>query len=140
VSPRAASEFPFAYRQRVRFGETDMQGVVYYANYLLYAEVGRFAFLQHHGFDYRRDLLDRGLDFTIASASVRYLSPLRYPDEFDIRVRIGEVRHSSWRFEYLVTKADLTPCAEIETAQVVLDRDTGRPVRMPAALAERLRA
>ena len=117
-----------------------MQGVVYYANYLLYAEVGRFAFLQHSGFDYRRDLLEQGLDFTIASASIRYLAPLRYPDEFDIRVRVSEVRHSSWRFEYLVTKADLTACAEIETAQVVLDRGTGRPARIPAVLADRLRA
>ena len=140
VPPGSRAEFPFAYRQRVRFGETDMQGVVYYANYLLYAEVGRFAFLQHNGFDYRRDLLERGLDFTIASASVRYLSPLRYPDEFDIRVRVGDVRHSSWRFEYLVAKADGTACAEIETSQVVLDRVTGRPTRIPPALAERLRA
>ncbi|TMB77682.1 MAG: acyl-CoA thioesterase, partial [Chloroflexi bacterium] len=32
--------YPFAYRQRVRYGETDLQQVVYYANYLLYAEVG----------------------------------------------------------------------------------------------------
>jgi acyl-CoA thioester hydrolase len=133
------SEFPFAYRQRVRFGETDMQGVVYYANYLLYAEVGRFAYLQHAGFDYRRDLLDRGLDFTIASASVRYLAPLRYPDEFDIRVKVGGVRHSSWRFEYLVTKDDGTTCATMETAQVVLDRSSGRPTRIPEVLAERLR-
>src|SRR5919201_3061803 len=144
VSSRAVpaptpAEFPFAYRQRVRFGETDMQGVVYYANYLLYAEVGRFAYLQHCGFDYRRDLLERGLDFTIASASVRYLAPLRYPDEFDIRVRCGEVRHSSWRFEYLITKTDGTVCAQVDTAQVVIDRATGRPARIPAALAERLR-
>src|SRR3990172_8691089 len=37
--------FPFAIRQRVRFAETDLQGVVYYANYLVYAEVGRLAYL-----------------------------------------------------------------------------------------------
>ena len=132
------AEFPFAYRQRVRFGETDMQGVVYYANYLIYAEVGRFAFLRHAGLDYRRDLLDQGLDFTIASAAVRYLSPLRYPDEFDIRVRVGEVRRSSWTFRYLITKPDDTICAEAETAQVVISRATGRPSRIPGELARKL--
>ena len=117
-----------------------MQGVVYYANYLLYAEVGRFAYLQHKGVDYRRDVLERGLDFTIASASVRYLAPLRYPDEFDVRVTLGDVRHSSWSFRYLVTKADRdTICAEMETVQVFLDRATGRPTRMPSVFAERLR-
>ncbi len=136
--PLSIAEYPFAHRQRVRFGETDMQGVVYYANYLLYAEVGRFAYLQHVGMDYRRDLLDHGLDFTIASASVRYLAPLRYPDEFDIRVKLGDVRHSSWTFRYLITKADGTICAEAETAQVVIDRTSGRPTRIPSELARRL--
>src|SRR6059058_2471840 len=63
-------EFPFAHRQRVRFGETDTQGVVYYANYLLYAEVGRVAYLRELGLDYA-GLLERGIDFTVGEASVR---------------------------------------------------------------------
>lgn len=112
-----------------------MQGVVYYANYLLYAEVGRVAYLRHLGVDYRGDLLARGLDFTIASAFVRYLAPLRFDEEFDIRVRLGGRRRSSWSFQYLVTKPDGTPCAEMETTQVLLDRDTGRPTRIPAHVA-----
>lgn len=136
--PPAISDFPFAHRQRVRFGETDLQGVVYYANYLLFAEVGRVAYLRNLGIDYRRDLLDHGIDFTIADASVRYLSPLRFDDEFDIRVRLGELRHSSWTFRYLVTKADGTICAEMETTQVLLSRETGRPTRIHPELAARL--
>lgn len=136
--PASVADFPFTYRQRVRFGETDMQGVVYYANYLVYAEVGRFAFLQHLGLDYKRDLLDHGLDFTIANASVRYLSPLRYPDEFDIRVKVGEVRRSSWTFAYLVTKIDGTVCAEMETGQVVLDQASFRATRIPDELIRKL--
>lgn len=137
--PASLSDFPFAHRQRVRFGETDMQGVVYYANYLLYAEVGRVAYLRHIGVDYRRDLTERGLDFTIAGASVKYLAPLRFDEEFDIRLRLGELRRSSWSLRYLVTKADGTVCAEMETVQVLLDGRTGRPTRIPAALAAALR-
>ena len=128
---RSADEFRFAHRQRVRFGETDMQGVVYYANYLLYAEVGRVAYLRHLGIDYRRDLIDHGLDFTIAEARVKYHQPLRFDDEFDIRVRVGELRRSSWSFDYLITKPDGTLCAEVETVQVLLDRESGRPTRIP---------
>src|SRR5256886_5591659 len=93
-------DFPFAHRQRVRYGETDLQGVVYYANYLLFAEVGRVAYLRALGIDYNRDLLGQGVDFTIGEASVRYQSPLRFDDEYDIRVRVGEIRGSSWIFEY----------------------------------------
>ena len=139
VGPRTPNAYPFTYRQRVRFGETDLQGVVYYANYLLYAEVGRVAYLRHLGIDYRRDLIERGLDFTIAEARVRYLAALRFDDEFDIRVRPGPLRRSSWSFEYLVTRApDDLACAEIETVQVLLDRATGRPARMAPELTSAL--
>ncbi len=132
--------FPFAIRQRVRFGETDLQAVVYYANYLLYAEVGRVAYLRALGIVYDRDFIARGLDFTIGEARVRYRAPLRFDDEFDIRVRVGEVRRSSWSFEYAVDRADRLRCADVTTVQVVLDRDTSRPARIPPALRERLLA
>ena len=126
--------FPFAFRQRVRFGETDLQQVVYYANYLLYAEVGRMAFLRHLGFEYSRDLLDQGLDFTIGEAHVKYRAPLRFDDEFDIKMRVGEVRHSSWAFEYAIDRADGLHCVDASTVQVVISRETKRARRMPDEL------
>lgn len=130
-SPRVADDaFPFAIRQRVRFAETDLQGVVYYANYLVYAEVGRIAYLRDLGLRYDQ-LLARGLDFTIGEASVRYHTPLRFDDEFDIRVRVGEVRRVSWAFEYAVDRADGTRCVDMTTIQVLLDRTTFKAARMP---------
>lgn len=125
--------FPFRYRQRVRFGETDMQNVVYYANYLLYAEVGRVAYLRELGFLYG-DLVAKGLDFTIGEASVRYRAPLRFDEEFDIKVRVGEIRHSSWAFEYAVDRADGLRCAEMTTVQVMIDRSSLRATRIPQDL------
>ena len=129
---------PFAHRQRVRFGETDMQGVVYYANYLLFAEVGRVAYLRALGIEYGRDLIDRGVDFTIGEASVRYQAPLRFDDEYDIRVRVGEIRSSSWAFEYAFARADGLRCAEARTIQVLLDLATKRATRIPPGLRETL--
>jgi acyl-CoA thioester hydrolase len=126
--------FPFAHRQRVRFGETDLQGVVYYANYLLFAEVGRIAYLRELGVVYERDLLARNVDFTIGEARVRYHAPLRFDDEYDIKVRVGEIRHSSWTFEYAVDRADGLHCAEASTIQVMLDRTTGKATRIPEQL------
>ena len=127
--------FPFAHRQRVRYGETDMQQIVYYANYLLYAEVGRVAYLRHLGLDYTRELLDQGVDFTIGEASVKYRAPLRFDDEFDIKVRVGEIRHSSWSFEYAIDRADGMHCADVSTVQVVIGRDAApKAQRMPPGL------
>ncbi len=128
--------FPFAHRQRVRFGETDLQGVVYYANYLLYAEVGRVAFMRHLGILYERDLISRGVDFTIGEAMVRYRAPLRFDDEFDIRVGVGEIRQSSWSFEYEVDRADGLQCASMSTVQVIIDRASFKAARIPAELRE----
>ncbi len=125
--------FPFQYRQRVRFGETDMQNVVYYANYLLYAEVGRVAYLREMGLLYG-DMVASGLDFTIGEASVRYRAPLRFDEEFDIKVRVGEIRHSSWAFEYAVDRADGLRCAEMTTVQVMIDRSSRQVARIPEDL------
>ena len=132
-------EFPFAHRQRVRYGETDLQGVVYYANYLLYAEVGRVAYLRALGVVYERDLLARGVDFTIGEARVRYHAPLRFDDEYDIRVRVGEIRHSSWAFDYAIDRADGVHCAEASTVQVMIDRASGRAIRIPGELRQLLK-
>ncbi|HEV8656473.1 MAG TPA: thioesterase family protein [Candidatus Limnocylindria bacterium] len=125
--------FPFRYRQRVRFGETDLQNVVYYANYLLYAEVGRVAYLRELGLIYG-EMVAKGLDFTIGEASVRYRAPLRFDEEFDIKVRVGEIRHSSWAFEYAVDRADGMHCAEMATVQVMIDRASLRATRIPEDL------
>ena len=111
-----------------------MQGVVYYANYLLFAEVGRVAYLRALGVDYTRDLIEKGVDFTIGEAAVRYQAPLRFDDEYDIRVRVGEIRGSSWTFEYAFDRSDGQRCAVGSTVQVILDPATGRATRIPAAL------
>src|SRR5438552_5810208 len=83
--PCRSVEFPFAHRQRVRYGETDLQGVVYYANYLLFAEVGRVAYLRALDVVYDRDFIAKGLDFTIGEARVRYRVPLRFDEEYTSR-------------------------------------------------------
>ena len=125
--------FPFSCRQRVRYGETDAQQVVYYANYLLYAEVGRVAYLRRLGIEYQRDFRDRGIDFTIGEAQLKYRAPLRFDDEFDIKVRVGEIRPSSWSFDYAIDRADGLHCVDASTVQVVIGRDF-TPQRMPEEL------
>jgi len=89
--------------------------------------------LQELGLPYG-ELVAKGLDFTIGEASVRYRAPLRFDEEFDIKVRVGEIRHSSWAFEYAVDRADGLRCADMTTVQVLIDRSSLRPTRIPAAL------
>ena len=134
----AEGAFPFAIRQRVRFAETDAQGVVYYANYLMYAEVGRVAFLRHLGLDYA-DLRTQDVDFTIGEAKVRYHAPLRFDDEYDIRVRVGEIKRASWAFDYRIERADGLCCADVTTVQVMLNRGTFKAIAIRDDILAKLR-
>src|SRR5881296_1232373 len=65
---------------------------------------------------------------------------LRFDDEYDIKVRVGEIRHSSWTLEYAIDRADGTHCADASTIQVMLDRSMGRPTRIPVELRATLAA
>lgn len=131
---------PFVIRQRVRFGETDAQQVVYYANYLLYAEVGRMAYLREIGVEWLRGLPALGLDFTIGEATVRYRAPLRFDDEFDIKVSMGEIRRASFSLDYTIDRADGLHCAKASTIQVVIDRATRRATPIHPDIRARLEA
>ena len=87
-------------RLRVRYAETDRMGVVYYANYLIWMEVGRVELCKALGFNYR-DMEDRdGVFLAVAEASCRYRSPARFDDEVAIRVWVEEANSRLVTFHY----------------------------------------
>ncbi len=77
-------------RIRVRYAETDQMGVVYYANYLVWMEVGRVELCKTLGFNYKDMELDDGVFLAVAEASCRYRYPARYDDEVIVRTWIAE--------------------------------------------------
>jgi acyl-CoA thioester hydrolase len=77
---------------RVRYAETDKMGVVYYANYLVWFEVGRADLLRSLGWTYREMETD-GISLPVIEAHCEYLRPARYDDEIEVRthgVRISD--------------------------------------------------
>lgn len=116
---------------RVRYAETDAQGVVYYANYFVWFEVGRINFLREVGFDYHQMERD-GLGFFIAEATCRYHSPARFDDLLLVRTWIEEVRRRSFSFGYeIVRKGTGELLATGRTVQVFIDMRTRRPTEIP---------
>ena len=116
---------------RVRYAETDAEGVVYYANHFIYMEVGRVNFLRALGLD--RSHWDRaGWGLVIVEASCRYRSPARFDDLLVIRTWLEEVHRTSFVFGYeIVHKEEGRLVAEGRTVQVFVDLQTMRPVRLP---------
>ncbi|MBK8014489.1 MAG: acyl-CoA thioesterase [Deltaproteobacteria bacterium] len=128
-----------AHRFRVIYGDTDMMGVVYYANYLRYFEAGRNEFLRAAGLEYR-GLETAGITLPVAEAKAKYLAPARYDDELLLETWIEEVRHVSVRMAYrLLREVDDTVLATGETLHACVDR-RGKLIRFPDELQAKLRA
>ncbi len=123
---------------RVRYSETDKMGIVYYANYLVWFEIGRAEFCRDRGFSYR-DMEEQDDAFlVVAEAYCRYKAPAYYDDELLVRTHIAELRRRSLRFGYeIVRVSDDQIIAEGETGHVVTDAN-GRVRSFPEGYAARL--
>jgi len=115
---------------RVRYAETDRMGVVYYANYLVWCEVGRVELLRSLGRSYAALEAD-GIGLAVSEANVRYLSPARFDDRVRVETTLTGVRSRAVTFDYLITNAETgARLATARTALVSIDRD-GRLTAIP---------
>ena len=121
----------FETRIRVRYAETDQMGVVYYANYLVWMEVGRVEYCKACGFEYKHMEIEDGVFLAVAEARCRYASPARFDEEVIIRTWAEEANTRMVRFGYEMRRAaDGRKLASGETKHIFLGRDL-RPCRMP---------
>ncbi len=133
---------PVTTQVRVRYAETDQMGIVYYANYLVWFELGRVELLRSLGLAYSRLERDHGCILPVIEAHCRYRSPARYDDEILIETRPALIRGSVLKFAYRILRmahdgGENTLLAEGETVHVVCDDQLRRkllPERYAAAL------
>jgi acyl-CoA thioester hydrolase len=116
---------------RVRYAETDQMGVVYYANYLVWFEVGRVELIRALGVSYKQMEIEDDCHIVVAGVHCRYLHPARYDEILRIRTRIAETKNRTIRFGYeLFRDADGQLLATGETSHVICGRN-GRPKLLP---------
>jgi len=109
-------------------------GVVYYANYLVWFEVGRTDLLRHSGWSYR-EMEVEGYSLPVIEAQCSYKQSARYDDELDIRTTGTMLSPVRVRFNYEVVRAaDEAVLAEGYTVHASLDPE-GRPRRLPDRVA-----
>jgi acyl-CoA thioester hydrolase len=118
-------------RFRVRYAETDQMGVVYYANYLVWMEIGRVELVRSRGFDYKRLEETEGLYLSVIEASCRYLYPARYDQEIVVRTEVVKSTSRIIEFAYKIRSAEPDRIlAEGSTRHIWLNREW-RPARLP---------
>jgi acyl-CoA thioester hydrolase len=120
---------------RVRYAETDKMGVVYYANYFVWFEVGRTDLLRNQGWSYREMERD-GFMLPVLEARCEYRQSARYDDELEVRTTGRLLSPVRVQFDYeLLRQHDAALLASGHTVHAVLDT-SGRPRRLPESIRE----
>ena len=130
--------FAFATSVRVRFADTDAQGIAHHANYLVWFEVARVEFLEHYAGGYQR-LRDEGVESLVLEAHARFRSPARFDDRLAVHARCLDARGARFRFEYVVEREGAV-LADGFTEHATVDALSLRPTRTPAWLLEAIAA
>jgi acyl-CoA thioester hydrolase len=130
--------YPLKTQIRVRFAETDAQGVAHNATYLVWFEIARVEYLERFAGGYPA-LREHGIEAFVAEAHVRYGVPARFDDRLELHARCVDVRGARFRFEYRLERAGAL-VADGWTAHACVDAATHRPTRVPAWLADAIAA
>ena len=127
-------DFRFGTEVRVRFAETDAQGVAHNSAYLVWFEIARIDYLARFRGGYP-ELRAEGIEALTIESHVRYLAPARFDDRLMIRCACGELRGARFRFDYAIER-DGQDVADGWTRHACVDAMTHRPRRLPEWLVE----
>ncbi len=117
---------------RVYYEDTDAGGIVYYANYLRFAERARTEYLRSVGTDHQTLMTEDGIAFTVRQCAVDYMQPAYLDDALTVHTRFLEVGGASLRAEQTV-KRDADDLARLLVRLACVGND-GKPKRMPKSL------
>lgn len=130
---------PFLYRTKIYYEDTDAGGIVYYANYLRYAERGRTEMLAALGLSNQKILADTGTLITVRHCTVDYLRPARLEDLIRVETCVQQAvgaRLSLQQIIYDDSSNDIL--VKMEVTLACLDENT-RPKRIPPLVLDGLK-
>ncbi len=122
---------------RVRYGETDQMGVVYYGNYAQYLEMGRVEWLRNLGISYK-SMEENGIILPVISLQIKYLKSAVYDDLITVATYLKKKPSVKIEFDYKIYNEAREILIEANTVLVFIDRNTKRPVKCPDYLLERM--
>src|SRR3984885_3064253 len=126
-----ATSFSHKTSFRVRYAETDQMGVVYYANYLVWMELGRAEYCRAAGIRYRDMELEDGVRLAVVEAHCRYLYPAHYDEEIAVKTWVAKTNKRIVEFEYEISEAETgRQLASGTTKHIFLGKDMRR-VKLP---------
>jgi 4-hydroxybenzoyl-CoA thioesterase len=133
---------PFSTRIKIRFGDADPAGLVYYPNIFHYFHIAMEEFFSAHcGISYEQLLATERIGFPTVNIQTEFRTPIIYGDEIDVEVFVSRPGRTSAIFEYRVTRvSDGQLCAQSTQVHVAMNLDSRRPVPLPEKFREALGA
>lgn len=126
--------YPFTHTVRVRFAETDAQGIAHHASFVVWLEEARVAYLAAFAGGYQA-IRARGIEALTTAVHVEYERAAFFDDVLAIHVRCTEIRGARFRYEYVIER-DGSPVGSGWTAHATVDAATHRPTRVPEWFVE----
>lgn len=134
----------FVYRDLVQFSDTDMAGIMHFANFFRFVERAEHAFYRSLGLSIaeKKDQHPEGeaVGWPRVHASCDYFAPLRFEDHVEVEILLEEIRTRSLKYVFRVRKQDGTPCAEGRVATVCVRKDPDTQQMKAVAIPERIRS
>ena len=135
--------YEFKITRRVEFSDTDMAGIVHYANFFRYMEVAEHAFFRSLGFSVVTKQVDPPVGWPRVHASCDYKQPLKFEDEFEIHMLVVEKKSKSLSYEFRFSKVNVTSPFEIARGRltvVCVTHQNGKMVAttIPNQIAEKI--
>jgi acyl-CoA thioester hydrolase len=130
--------FFFSHPVRVRFAETDAQGIAHHASYVVWLEEARVAYLDAYAGGYKH-IREQGIEALTTGVHLEYRLAVGFHDVLRIWTRCVDIRGARFRYEYRVVRSDET-IVDAYTTHAIVDRETHRPKRVPAWFVEAVRS
>ncbi len=122
---------------RVRYGETDRMGFVYYGNYATYFEVARVEMLRQLGINYK-DLEDSGISLPVVHFDIKYMKPAFYDDRLTVKTTVSEVPGARIRFHYETCNHEKVLLNIASTTLVFVNVHTLKPCMAPEFVMQKI--
>ena len=122
---------------RVRYGETDKMGYLYYGNYAQYYEVGRVEAIRSLGFSYK-EMEDEGTMLPVLELQSTFIKPARYDELLTVKTTITEMPSVRIHFTYEIYNEEGELINIGKTTLVFFDSNKRRPIMAPKPILEKL--
>ena len=122
---------------RIRYGETDQMGHVYHGNYAQYLEMGRLELLRKPGVSYKK-MEEEGVMLPVISLNLNFKKSAYYDDVVNVKTQLKKIPSVRIEFDYEITNQQGEILTTANTVLVFVNMKTGRPMKCPDYLLDKL--